>query len=73
MNFLSDTIFYIRFKHAVKKANRYHQLTGRKYLVLRKDKDFIVKSKTEFSYLIKQKVLKTDIQTIEEIAVYIAG
>ena len=73
MNFLSDTIFYFRFKHAVKQANHFHQLTGRKYLVVRKGNRFVVKSKTDFSWLIKKKVLKTDIQTIENIAVYVAG
>jgi len=71
--FIKETILYWRAVSAVKKANRYHRLTGQKIVVLQKGNRFIVKSKRALKLLVKQGVLKTDIQTLEEQAFYIAG
>ena len=73
MKLIKETILYCRAILAVKKAKRYHHLTGQKMLVLQKGNRFIVKSKRALKLLVKQGVLKTDIQTLEEQAFYTAG
>jgi hypothetical protein len=60
-----------KLNKAVKLAKTYHELTGRKYLVLNWKGKLIVKSKQELKHLIKTNVLKTDIQNLEEISLYI--
>jgi len=72
MKFIKETILYYRAVAAVKKAKRYHRLTGQKMFVLQKGNRFIVKSKQALKLLVKNNVLKTDIQTLEEQAFFIA-
>jgi hypothetical protein len=62
-------------KRAIKKANLMALLTGRKYLVLRYRKRFLVKSKKELKQLIKDGMFQSGftIQKAEQIALYITN
>lgn len=60
----------LRLKHAIKKANKFHDLTGYKYLVLNYKGKPVVKSKQSLKEMIKSGKLKTTVQRLEEIALY---
>lgn len=60
----------LRLKHAIKKANKFHNLTGYKYLVLNYKGKPVVKSKQSLKEMIKSGKLKTTVQRLEEIALY---
>jgi hypothetical protein len=64
-----------RLNNAIEKANWLQRKTGRKVLVLRYKKGFLVKTKAELSMLIKKKyfVKGFSIQKAEEIALYITN
>ena len=47
MKKLRNYIQWLRLKHAVKKANKFQNLTGYKYLVLNYKGKLVVTSKTE--------------------------
>lgn len=70
MKKLRNYIQWLRLKHAVKKANKFHNLTGYKYLVLNYKGKPVVKSKQSLKDMIKNGELKTTIQHLEEIALY---
>ncbi|MCQ2317970.1 MAG: hypothetical protein MJZ90_03505 [Bacteroidales bacterium] len=60
----------LRLKHAIKKANKFHNLTGYKYLVLNYKGKPVVKSKRSLKEMIKNGELNTTIQYLEQIALY---
>ncbi len=70
MKKLKKIIAWLRLKRAIKKANRFHNLTGYKYLVLNYKGRPVVKSKLSLKEMIKNGELKTTIQRLEEIALY---
>lgn len=70
MKKLKKLFQWLRLKHAIKKANRFHNLTGYKYLVLNYKGRPIVKSRQSLKDMIKNGELKTTIQRLEEIALY---
>ena len=70
---IKDLIFSYRFKRAVKKADRLHHLTHRKYMVLVINKRLEVLSKQELKKFIAAGVFRkgTTIANIEAKALYI--
>ncbi|MBR4137823.1 MAG: hypothetical protein IKU05_05370 [Bacteroidales bacterium] len=60
----------LRLNHAIKKANKFHNLTGYKYLVLNYKGKPVVKSKRSLKEMIKNGELNTTIQYLEQIALY---
>ena len=66
-------IFGFRFKRAVKKADRFHHITHRKYMVLVINKKLEVLSKQELKKFIANGIFRkgTTIQNIERKALYI--
>ncbi len=70
---IKDLIFGFRFKRAVKKADRFHHITHRKYMVLVINKKLEVLSKQELKKFIANGIFRkgTTIQNIERKALYI--
>lgn len=69
---IKDLIFALRYKHAVRKANRLHRLSHHKYMVISLNGRLRVTSKQQLKLLIAQRKFKkgTRIQDIEELALY---
>lgn len=70
-NLIRDTLFYFRFKRAIRKADKYHRLTGNKFMVLLYKNRPIVKSKKNLKAMIADGKLKCTIGQLENIALYI--
>lgn len=72
---IKDLIFGFRFKRAVKKADRFHHITHRKYMVLVINKKIEVISKQEMKKFIAGGVFRkgTTIADIETKALYITN
>ncbi|MDO4202290.1 MAG: hypothetical protein Q4D25_09285 [Bacteroidales bacterium] len=70
---IKDIIFGFRFKRAVKKADYFHHITHRKYMVLVINKKFEILSKQELKKFIANGIFRkgTTIQDIERKALYI--
>lgn len=70
---IKDLIFAFRFKRAVKKADRFHHITHRKYMVLVIDKRLEVLSKRELKTFIAHGIFRrgTTIRDIEQKALYV--
>ncbi len=70
---IKDLIFGFRFKRAVKKADRFHHITHRKYMVLVINKHLEVLSKQELKKFIAGGVFRkgTTIADLEAKALYI--
>lgn len=70
---IKDIIFGIRFKHAVKKADRFHHITHRKYMVIVVNKRLEVLSKQEIKKFVANGIFRkgTTVSDIEKKALYI--
>lgn len=70
---IKDLIFGFRFKRAVKKADRLHHLTHRKYMVLVINKHLEVLSKQELRKFVANGIFRkgTTVQNIEQKALYV--
>lgn len=70
---IQDIIFAFRFKRAVKKADRFHHITHRKYMVLVINKRLEVLSKQELKKFIARGVFRkgTTTRDLEAKALYI--
>lgn len=70
---IKDLIFGYRFKRAVKKADRFHHITHRKYMVLVINKRLEVLSKQELRKFVANGIFRkgTTVQDIEQKALYI--
>ena len=70
---IKDIIFGFRFKRAVKKADRLHHITHRKYMVLVINRKLEVLSKKEIKKFVSNGIFRkgTTIQDIEQKALYI--
>ena len=70
---IKDLIFGFRFKRAVKKADSFHHITHRKYMVLVVNKKLMVVSKHEIRLLVANGTIRkgTTVQDIEKKALYI--
>ena len=70
---IKDIIFGFRFKRAVKKADRFHQVTHRKYMVLVINKKLEVLSKQEIRKFVAHGIFRkgTTVADIERKALYI--
>ena len=69
---IKDIIFGFRFKRAVKKADRFHCITHRKYMVLVINRKLEVLSKQELRKFVANGIFRkgTTIQDIERRALY---
>jgi hypothetical protein len=70
---IKDLIFGFRFKRAVKKADRFHHITHRKYMVLVINRKLEVISKQDLKKFIAGGIFRkgTTVQDIEKMALYI--
>lgn len=70
---IKDIIFGFRFKRAVKKADRFHHITHRKYMVLVINKRLEVLSKREIKKFVANGIFRkgTKVSDIEKKALYI--
>ena len=70
---IKDLIFGFRFKRAVRKADRFHHITHRKYMVLVINRKLEVLSKQEIRKFVKGGIFQkgTTIADIEQKALYI--
>lgn len=70
---IKDIIFGFRFRRAVKKADRLHHITHRKYMVLVINKKLEVLSKKEIRQFVANGIFRKgiNIQDIERKALYI--
>ena len=70
---IKDIIFAFRFKRAVKKADRFHHITHRKYMVLVINKKLEVLSKQEVKKFVAGGISQreTTVRDIESKALYI--
>lgn len=70
---IKDIIFGIRFKRAVKKADRFHHITHRKYMVIVVNKRLEVLSKQEIKKFVANGIFRkgTTVSDIEKKALYI--
>ena len=73
LKLIQDIIFGFRFKHAVKKADRLHHITHRKYMVLVINRKLEVLSKKEIKKFVSNGIFRkgTTVQDIEQKALYI--
>ena len=73
LKLIKDIIFGFRFKRAVKKADRLHHITHRKYMVLVINRKLEVLSKKEIKKFVSNGIFRkgTTIQDIEQKALYI--
>lgn len=69
---IKDLIFAFRFKQAVKKADRFHHITHRKYMVLVINKRLEVLSKQEIRKFLSNGIFRkgTTLSDIEQKALY---
>lgn len=72
LQLIKDLIFAFRFKRAVKKADRFHHITHRKYMVLVINKRLEVLSKQEIRKFLSNGIFRkgTTISDIERKALY---
>lgn len=70
---IKDLIFGFRFKRAVKKADRFHHTTHRKYMVLVINRKLEVISKQEIRKFVANGIFRkgTTTQDIEQKALYV--
>ncbi|MBQ8455659.1 MAG: hypothetical protein IJ537_10050 [Bacteroidaceae bacterium] len=70
---IKDLIFGFRFKRAVKKADRFHHITHRKYMVLVINKKLEVLSKQEIKKFVANGIFRkgTTVADIEKKALYV--
>lgn len=70
---IKDLIFGLRFKRAVKKADRFHHITHRKYMVLVINKRLEVLSKQEIKKFVANGIFRkgTTVADIERKALYV--
>ncbi len=70
---IRDIIFAFRFKRAVRKADRFHHITHRKYMVLVINKKLEVLSKQEVRKFVAGGIFQkgTTVEDIESKALYI--
>lgn len=70
---IKDIIFGLRFKRAVRKADRFHHITHRKYMVLVINKKLEVLSKQEVRKFVAGGIFRkgTTVGDIESKALYI--
>ena len=70
---IKDLIFAVRFKRAVKKADRFHHITHRKYMVLVINKKLEVLSKQEIKKFVNGGIFRkgTTVADIEQKALYV--
>lgn len=70
---IKELIFGFRFKRAVKKADRFHHITHRKYMVLVINKRLEVLSKKEVRQFVANGIFRkgTTVADIEKKALYI--
>lgn len=70
---IKDIIFGFRFKRAVKKADRFHHITHRKYMVLVINKRLEVLSKLEIKKFVANGIFRkgTTVADIERKALYV--
>lgn len=70
---IKDIIFGFRFKRAVRKADRFHHITHRKYMVIVINKKLEVLSKQEIRKFISNGIFRkgTTVGDIESKALYI--
>ena len=70
---IKDLIFGFRFKRAVKKADRFHHITHRKYMVLVINKRLEVLSKLEIKKFVANGIFRkgTTVADIERKALYV--
>lgn len=70
---IKDLIFGFRFKRAVKKADRLHHITHRKYMVLVINRKLEVISKQEIRKFVANGIFRkgTTTQDIEQKALYV--
>lgn len=70
---IKDLIFGFRFKRAVKKADRLHHITHRKYMVLVINRKLEVLSKQEIRRFVANGIFRkgTTTQDIEQKALYV--
>ena len=73
INLVKDIIFAFRFKRAVKKADRFHHITHRKYMVVVINKKIEVISKQEIRKFVSHGIFRkgTTAGDIESKALYI--
>lgn len=72
LQLIKDLIFAFRFKRAVKKADRFHHITHRKYMVLVINKRLEVLSKQEIRKFLSNGIFRkgTTLSDIEQKALY---
>lgn len=63
-------IFKVRLDRAIKKANRLHNKTGFKFLVLNFKGKPVVRAKKDLKHAIRLKQFDCNIHTLEKIALY---
>ena len=70
---IKQLIFGLRFKRAVKKADRFHHITHRKYMVLVINKRLEVLSKQEVKKFVANGIFRkgTTVEDIERKALYV--
>ena len=70
---IKELIFGFRFKRAVKKADRFHHITHRKYMVLVINHQLEVLSKQELKKFVANGIFRkgTTVQDIEQKALYV--
>ena len=73
LQLINKIIFAFRFKRAVKKADRFHHITHRKYMVLVINKRLVVLSKQELRKFVANGIFRkgTTVQNIEQKALYV--
>ncbi len=73
LQLIKNIIFAFRFKRAVKKADRFHHITHRKYMVLVINKRLEVLSKQELRKFVANGIFRkgTTVQNIEQKALYV--
>lgn len=72
LQLIKDLIFAFRFKRAVKKADRFHHITHRKYMVLVINKRLEVLSKQKIRKFLSNGIFRkgTTLSDIEQKALY---
>ena len=72
LQLIKDIIFAFRFKRAAKKADRFHHITHRKYMVLVINKRLEVLSKQEIRKFLSNGIFRkgTTLSDIEQKALY---
>jgi signal transduction histidine kinase len=72
---IKDIVFGFRFKRAVRRADRFHHITHRKYMVLVINKKLEVLSKQEIKKFVSKGIFRKGITAadIENKAIYITN